>query len=95
MSVSPINSTEDGEVYVLGSPETRAVRVRRMQANARALAREQIEAMAAAMIELAQMAEEVADGGDAYPVGVRELSRRVAHDLGFNARTIEVLLQRT
>ncbi len=94
MSVSPINPAEDSELYVLGSPETRAERVRRMQANARALAREQIEAMAVAMLELAHMADEVADGGDAYPVGVRELSRRVAHELDIHAKSIEALLQR-
>ncbi len=94
MSVSPINPAEDSELYVLGSPETRSERVRRMQANARALAREQIEAMAVAMLELAHMADEVADGGDAYPVGVRELSRRVAHELDIHAKSIEALLQR-
>jgi hypothetical protein len=95
MPVSPVSTVEDNpEVYVLNSPESRAERVRRMQANARALAREQIEAMGAAMLELARMAEDVADGGEAYPVGVRELSRRIAHELDSNAKTIDVLLQR-
>ena len=88
-------ASEDSEVYVLGSgPETRAERVRRMQANAKALAREQIEAMASAMIEVAHMAEEVATGGDAYPVGVRELSSRLKSELEMQARSIEALLRR-
>lgn len=101
MSASHLNlvdktASEDSEVYVLGSgPETRAERVRRMQANAKALAREQIEAMAEAMIELAHMAEEVATGGDAYPVGVRELSGRLKADLEAQAKSIEVLLRRS
>ncbi len=96
MSVSPITTNaEDTELYVLNAPDSRAERVRRMQANAKALAREQIEAMSAAMLELAHMAEEVADGGEVYPVGVRELSRRIAHDLEVNAQTITVLLQRS
>ena len=95
MSVSPVSSTpEDTELYVLSSKESRAERVRRMQDSARALAREQIKAMHAAMLELAQMADEVADGGEAYPVGVRELSRRLGHELEVHAKTIEVLLQR-
>jgi hypothetical protein len=96
MSVSPITTpAEDTELYVLNAPDSRAERVRRMQANARALAREQVEAMSEAMLELARMAEEVADGGEAYPIGVRELSRRVAHELSVNAKTVEVLLSRT
>ena len=95
MSVKPANSAaEDTELYVINAPESRAERVRRMQQNARALAREQVEAMNQSMRGLAQMAEEVADGGEAYPVGVRELSRRLAHELEVHARTIEVLLQR-
>lgn len=101
MSPSHLNlvdkaASEDSEVYVLGSgPETRAERVRRMQANAKALAREQIEVMTEAMMELARMAEEVATGGDAYPVGVREISGRIKSELEMQARSIEALLKRS
>jgi hypothetical protein len=97
MSVSPISSasvSEDPELYVLNSKETLAETVRRMQANARVLAREQVEAMNAAVLELAGMAREVAVGGEAYPVGVRELSRRMADELGAYVRNIEALLYR-
>ena len=100
MSASHLNlvdlaASEESEVYVLGSgPETRAERVRRMQANAKALAREQVQAMTEAMLEVARMAEEVATGGDAYPVGVRELSSRIRNELEVQARSIEVLLRR-
>lgn len=87
---------EDAELYVLGKgPETRAERVRRMQANARALAREQIEEMRAAMLEVAKMADEIATGGDAYPVGVREMSGRLHADMENQAKAIEALLQRS
>jgi hypothetical protein len=101
MSASHLNlvdlaETEESEVYVLGSgPETRAERVRRMQANAKALAREQIEAMTEAMLEVAHMAEEIATGGDAYPVGVRELSNRIKSELEVQAKSIAVLLKRS
>ena len=100
MSASHLNlvdmtASDDSEVYVAGSrPETRAERVRRMQANAKALAREQVEAMAEAMLEVARMAEEVATGGDAYPVGVRELSNRIRTELEAQAKSIELLLKR-
>ncbi len=100
MSASHLNlvdlaASEESEVYVLGSgPETRAERVRRMQANAKALAREQILAMTEAMLEVARMAEEVATGGDAYPVGVREISNRIKNELEVQAKSIEVLARR-
>ena len=99
MSASHLNlvdlSNDDSELYVLGrGPETRAERIRRMQANAKALAREQIEAMTGAMLEVARMAEEVSTGGDAYPVGVRELASRMKGDLENQAKLIEALLTR-
>ena len=62
---------------------------------AKALAREQIEAMTEAMLEVARMADEVATGGEAYPVGVRELASRMRADLESQAKSIEALLQRT
>jgi len=99
MSASHLNlvdlSKDDSEVYVMGKgPETRAERIQRMQANAKALAREQIEAMTEAMMEVARMAEEVATGGDAYPVGVRELASRMKADLESQAKSVAALLNR-
>ncbi len=89
-------SKDDSEVYVMGrGPETRAERIRRMQSNAKALAREQIAAMTEAMLEVARMAEEVSSGGEAYPVGVRELASRLKGDLENQSKSIEALLMRT
>ena len=100
MSASHLNlvdlSKDDSEVYVMGQkPETRAERIKRMQSNAKALAREQIEAMTEAMLEVARMADEVAVGGDAYPVGVREMASRLRADLENQAKSIDALLART
>lgn len=96
MSVMPINpDAQEPELYVLNSQVSRAEQVRRMQANVRALAREQVEVMTEALLEVARMADDIADGGEAYPIGVRELSRRLAKELGAHAKTIDVLLQRT
>jgi hypothetical protein len=47
------------------------------------------------MLQIAAMAEEIATGGDAYPVGVREISSRLVHDMQAQAKSIEVLLSRT
>lgn len=99
MSASHLNlvdrTEEDSEVYVVGrGPETRAERIRRMQKNAKALAREQIAEMTETMLELARMADEVANGGDAYPVGVRELASRLRAELESQAKTVEALTMR-
>ena len=58
--------------------ETVAQRVRRLQAEARQLARDHIQAFGAAMVDLERYAAEIADGGDAYAPGVRDLARRLA-----------------
>ncbi len=95
LNLVDLSGQDDSEVYVLGhGPETRGERIRRMQANAKALAREQIEAMTEAMLEVSRMADEIATGGDAYPVGVRELASRLKSDLENQSRTVEALLMR-
>ncbi len=96
LNLVDLSGRDDSEVYVLGrGPETRAERILRMQANAKALAREQIEAMTEAMLEVARMADEIATGGDAYPVGVRELASRLRSDLENQSKLVESLLMRS
>ena len=55
------------------------------------LAREQVEALARDFEVLAQRAAEIADGGEAFPVGVRELTSRMAADLPQKAHTLVLL----
>jgi hypothetical protein len=75
-------------------PETPAVRIRRLQAEAHALAREEVAALERRIAELAQVAKQLAEGGDAYPVGAREVARRLAEDLPRQAGVLEALLRR-
>lgn len=83
------------EVYRLDrKPESTSERVRRLQAEARLLAREEVEALEKAMMECAAKAEEIANGGDAYPAGVREMASRIAEDLPAKAQTMQALLER-
>jgi hypothetical protein len=84
------------EVYNLSrGPETTTQRVRRLQREARLLAREQIEAMARDMDDFARRALEIADGGDAYAVGVREMASRLASDLPQKAQGLRAILERS
>jgi len=83
------------EVYDLGREvETGAQRVRRLQHEAHALAREQVEAYANDLIAMAQRAAEIAEGGEAYPIGVRELASRVADDLPQKAQSLMSIMNR-
>lgn len=90
-----IVSTE-AEVYdLMRTPETTADRVRRLQMEARALAVEQVEVLERVLLEAARLAKEIADGGDAYPVGAREIASRLAQDLPTKSETLKVIVNRS
>jgi hypothetical protein len=78
----------------LSKPETVAERVRRLQAEARQLAKDHIHAFTAAMTQVEQMAAEIAEGGDAYPAGVRDLARRFVDDCEARVQTLEAITAR-
>jgi hypothetical protein len=87
--------TPESAVYdLMKPPETTADRVRRLQLEARGLALEQVETLEAALLKAAAIAGEIAEGGDAYPVGAREIAARLASDLPSKAETIRVIVAR-
>ncbi len=75
--------------------ETVAERVRRLQAEARQLAKDHVHALTAAISDVERMAAEIAAGGDAYPAGVRDLARRFAEDAEARVQTLEAINSRT
>jgi len=84
------------EVYNLSrGPETTTQRVQRLQREARLLAREQIEALGRDLDDLARRAHEIAEGGDAYAVGVREMCSRLASDLPQKSQGLIAILNRS
>ncbi len=86
----------EAEVYnLMRTPETTAERVKRLQMEARALALEEVEALERLLKEAAEKARAVADGGDAYPVGARELASRLASDLPGKAETIRSIVTKS
>jgi len=91
--VPPVSGV--AEVYDLGrGPETTAERVKRLQNEARLLAREEVERLDRDLRRLADQAKSVADGGDAYPAGIRELASRIAVDTAQRADILRALLER-
>lgn len=71
--------------------ESRTQRVRRLQEEARALAQEQISEFETLLDATAKMAMEIAEGGDVYAVGAREICRRLADDLPRALQTLQAL----
>lgn len=86
----------EAEIYdLMRTPETTSDRVKRLQMEARALAVEQVEALEAILLQASELAREIAEGGDAYPVGARELAARMASDLPAKAETLKAIVHRT
>jgi hypothetical protein len=86
----------EAEIYdLMRKPETTVERVRRLQLEARALAVEEVETLERMLLQAAALAEEIAGGGDAYPVGARELASRLAADLPSRAETLKAIVTRT
>lgn len=76
-------------------PEGMAQRVKRLQAEAKSLAKDHVLALAAALEDASRIAAEVAEGGDVYPAGVRELARRLIEETGVRAQALASLVKRS
>ena len=74
--------------------ETVAQKVRRLQLEAASLAREQVMTLEQALAEVTRLSKEIAEGGEAYPVGARELARRLAEDAEASIHTLDAILSR-
>jgi len=85
------NSFQPHVIEVPMTKETRTDRVRRLQEEARLLAKEQVIEFERALNDVTQMAEEIADGGDMYPVGAREICRRLAEELPRSLQTLQAI----
>ena len=68
--------------------------MQRLQHEAHLLAREQVEALEVQLNAVAAMAADIAQGGEAYPAGVREMAERIAADLPTRAQSLQAVLER-
>lgn len=84
------------EMYDLArGPDTVAERVKRLQQEAKLLAHEEVETLEQKMSVVIAHAKSIADGGDAYPAGVRDLAGRISADLDQKAHMLQAILERT
>jgi hypothetical protein len=70
-------------------------RIRRLQDEARGMAREHVAALEDALSGVSRMAAEIAGGGEAYPVGARELARQLVAECQGRAAALDAILVRT
>ena len=86
----------DNELKVVTpKSETVSERVRRLQSEARQLAKDHVKSLSAAMVQLEELAAEIAEGGDAYAPGIREVARQLVEDLDSRVQTLEAIAART
>lgn len=88
MSISTLRAIEAPVLRPL------AEQISQLQADARDLAADHVELLIRTLTDAARMSAEVADGGDLYPVGVRELAVRLAEDCGKRALTLTAIMDR-
>jgi len=88
----PVKKSE--VVSLARGAESATDRIRRLQWEASMLAAEQAEQFGADLAAMATRAMEIAEGGDAYPVGVRELAGRIAADLQIKAKALLTIQHR-
>jgi hypothetical protein len=74
--------------------QTVADRVRALQAEAKGLAREHVQELERLLLEVEKMCAEIAEGGEAYPAGVRDIARRLVEDCEARVQTLEAIISR-
>jgi hypothetical protein len=75
--------------------ESPAARIRRLQDEARELAQEQMDLLNTALAEVGRLSSEIAEGGELYPIGARELARRLAEDSAKQAFALSAIIERS
>ncbi len=76
------------------SPELLIDRIQRLQAEARDLAQGHIGLLRQSLAEVSRLAEEIAGGGEAYPVGAREVCRRLAEEASRQNQNLAAISER-
>lgn len=95
MNDRKLRLVEANGVYDLGrKPETVPERARRLQQEAQVLACEEVEMLRLMLGEAVAKAEAIRDGGEIFPVGVREQARQLADALPLTMQTLQALSER-
>jgi hypothetical protein len=74
---------------VHSKPDSPGARLTRLMKEAQEAAGEQVKALEEALLTIAFLSAEIAEGGEVYPVGVREICRRLAEESVWTVQTLE------
>lgn len=100
MSIKRLTHMSASHLTVLSPPTPGSAgaslgdRIRALQSQAQGLARDHVADLERALETVATLADEIAHGGDAYPIGARDLCRRLADDSSWRAATLNAILQK-
>ena len=81
-------------VHVEDKVDSPAARAINLYAEARQAAFEQVRVLELGLATVVALAGEIAEGGDVYPAGVRDLCRRMGEDLALRTQTLSALASR-
>ena len=81
-------------VTTANEPDTLAQRVSRLQAEARKMALDHVDMLRQALADVARLSVEIAGGGEVYPVGAREMARRLSTDADNESKTLLSITER-
>lgn len=71
-----------------------AQRMERLRLDAEAVATEHIDALIAALNEAMDLADQVANGGESYNIGVREIARRMHKEIAPSVLSLRAVRER-
>ena len=74
--------------------ETPSARAKRLMGEARSAAVEHVAALEGALEAAATLAADVSEGGDAYPVGIRELARQLSEETYSRLQTLNAIMSK-
>lgn len=89
MAVHRLRATTDTAVI-----ESLADRMDRLRADATLVANEHIALLVKALSDAADLAEQVANGGEAYQIGAREIARRMHKELAPTVLSLRAIRER-
>jgi len=74
---------------VHSKPDSAGARLSRLMREAQEAADEQMKTLEEALMAIAYLSAEIAEGGEVYPVGVRDICRRLAEESVWRVQTME------
>jgi hypothetical protein len=77
----------------LAPPASAGLRARQRFEEAKAAALEHMRALEESVTTVRDLSAEVAEGGEVYPPGVRDLAKKLSEELFWKAKTLQKLMQ--